>query len=63
MDVVSRRRFLKISGATLGAAAAAGGTLARTTRTVNGAAPAGGIRQVPTFCDVCFWKCGAIATV
>jgi len=37
--------------------------LARTTRTVSGAAEAGGIRQVPTFCDVCFWKCGAIATV
>ena len=63
MDVVSRRRFLKISGATLGAAAAAGGTLARTTRTVSGAATDSGIRQVPTFCDVCFWKCGAIATV
>jgi thiosulfate reductase/polysulfide reductase chain A len=63
MDVVSRRRFLKISGATLGAAAAAGGTLARTTRTVSGAGTDSGIRQVPTFCDICFWKCGAIATV
>jgi thiosulfate reductase/polysulfide reductase chain A len=63
MDVVSRRRFLKISGATVGAAAAVGGA-ARTARTVSGASPAAtGIRQVPTFCDICFWKCGAIATV
>ena len=22
-----------------------------------------GIRQIPTFCDICFWKCGAIAYV
>ena len=63
MDVVSRRRFLKISGATLGAAAAVGGAAARTASPLGGAAPDTGIRQVPTFCDLCFWKCGAIATV
>jgi len=63
MDALSRRRFLKISGATLGVAAS-GGALATATRTVTGAAaPETGLRTVPTFCDVCFWKCGAIATV
>lgn len=25
--------------------------------------PQAGPRQVPTFCDMCFWKCGAVATV
>ncbi|MFN7951720.1 MAG: molybdopterin-dependent oxidoreductase [bacterium] len=63
-DQLSRRRFLKISGATVGAAAAAG----TAERLVPGAsaalAPAErGLRTVPTFCDVCFWKCNAIATV
>ncbi len=62
MDVVSRRRFLKISGATLGVAAAGGGL---TTRALSSTGPAAevGTRTVPTFCDICFWKCGAIATV
>ena len=64
MDVVSRRRFLKISGATLGAAAAAGGHPGAGLRRRRGRSrrprdP----RTVPTFCDICFWKCGAIATV
>jgi thiosulfate reductase/polysulfide reductase chain A len=64
MDVVSRRRFLKISGTTLGVAAA-GGTLATTARSLGGtpAAAEQGLRTVATYCDICFWKCGAIATV
>ncbi len=24
---------------------------------------AGGVRTIPTYCDICFWKCGAIAYV
>ena len=63
MNQVSRRRFLKITGAGAGAAAAAGafGTLPR----LRGGQGAGekGVRTVPTFCDLCFWKCSAIATV
>jgi thiosulfate reductase/polysulfide reductase chain A len=62
MDVVSRRRFLKISGATLGATAAAG-SLTRSVGTAPGTSAETGLRRVPTFCDICFWKCGAIATV
>ncbi|RPJ56624.1 MAG: nitrate reductase, partial [Acidobacteria bacterium] len=63
MHTVSRRRFLQISSATVGLAAtgAAAGHLA------GQAAAAGeterGVRKVPTFCDICFWKCGAIAHV
>ena len=59
MTTLSRRKFLKISGATIAGAsalAAAGKTLGRAPR------PSGD-RTVPTFCDICFWKCGAIAHV
>jgi thiosulfate reductase / polysulfide reductase chain A len=59
MSTLSRRKFLKISGATIAGASAlagAGKALARMPR-------AKGTRTVPTFCDICFWKCGAIAHV
>lgn len=56
MSSLSRRRFLKISGATLAIAAAAGGNSSKTPAVK-------GVQTVPTFCDMCFWKCGAIAYV
>jgi len=61
MNQVSRRRFLKITGAGASAAVAAGALAPR----LRGAQGAGvkGIQTVPTFCDLCFWKCNAIATV
>ncbi len=62
MDALSRRRFLKISSATLGVAAS-GGALASAARAVTGAGAATGLRTVATTCDICFWKCGAIASV
>jgi thiosulfate reductase/polysulfide reductase chain A len=65
MDALSRRRFLKISSATLGLAAG-GGALAGAARAVSSSAAASsskGLQKIPTFCDVCFWKCGAIAYV
>ncbi len=58
----SRRRFLKISGATAGLATAAAGA-ATLARRPGMSAQAAGVRTVPTFCDICFWKCGAIAYV
>jgi thiosulfate reductase / polysulfide reductase chain A len=63
MNNVSRRRFLKITGAGAGVAAAAG-TFASLPglRAAKGPVEKG-IRTVPTFCDLCFWKCNAIATV
>jgi thiosulfate reductase/polysulfide reductase chain A len=62
MNALSRRRFLKISASSVAALGAAGtGAAALASRAEKSAEK--GIRQVPTFCDVCFWKCGAIATV
>src|SRR3990172_9193879 len=59
---LSRRRFLKISGAGAGVAAL-GGSLGRLGAAARSLTAETGLRQVPTFCDICFWKCGAIATV
>ena len=64
MDSLSRRRFLRISAATIGATAAAGGLAGHLagqgTATASGPS---GLQKIPTFCDICFWKCGAIAYV
>ncbi len=65
MNSLSRRRFLKISGATIAATTAA----VSLNSVVKGAAKVDektgkkvkGIQKIPTYCDVCFWKCGAIA--
>jgi thiosulfate reductase/polysulfide reductase chain A len=63
MSSLSRRRFLKISSATMGLAAA-GGAVGRVGRAVAEEGDSTqGIRKIPTFCDICFWKCGAIAYV
>jgi thiosulfate reductase/polysulfide reductase chain A len=61
MSGLSRRRFLKITGASAGAAAVSGSALGLLRKAHAGLES--GLRQVPTFCDICFWKCGAIATV
>jgi len=62
MHRISRRRFLKIAGFGAGAAAlagtAGGGLQAMARRPV-----AGETRVVPTSCDICFWKCNALAHV
>ncbi len=63
MDSVSRRRFLRISAATLGATAAVGQLVKLSGGAASGAGSEIGVRTVPTFCDICFWKCGAIAYV
>ena len=63
MNHVSRRRFLKITGTGAGVVAAAG-TLGALPGLRAAKDPVEkGIRTVPTFCDLCFWKCNAIATV
>ncbi|MCG6925265.1 MAG: molybdopterin-dependent oxidoreductase [Acidobacteria bacterium] len=63
MNNVSRRRFLKIAGAGAGVAAAGSSLAALPGLRAAGQAAEKGIREVPTFCDICFWKCNAIATV
>ena len=65
MNSLSRRRFLKITGATFGAAVA----VSSLSEVVKGAEKVEvktgkkvkGIQKIPTYCDICFWKCGAIA--
>jgi len=61
MAQFTRRRFLKISTATFGATAVASQwqpiwPLAHAAQ----AAPTG-VTTVPTFCEMCFWRCGGIA--
>lgn len=59
---LSRRRFLQIVAGSAAFAAAGPGrspiaaVAARTTARH-------GLERIPTFCDLCFWKCGAIASV
>ncbi len=65
MNSLSRRRFLKITGATFGAAVA----VTSMSSVVKGSEQievktgkkVKGIQKIPTYCDLCFWKCGAIA--
>ena len=63
MEHLSRRRFLKISATTFAGAAAAT-QWEPLSRIANAAdAPAKGVTTIPTFCDMCFWRCGGIAYV
>ncbi len=64
MHIYSRRKFLKISGASVGAAASATAVTAAASGLIRKQnASAFGIQQIPIYCDICFWKCGAIAYV
>ncbi len=65
MNSISRRRFLKIGAATAGVAATAGALSKFTQQAVkiSSSVPEKGVYTIPTYCDLCFWKCNAIATV
>ncbi len=64
MNALSRRKFLKISGAAAGVAAAGTAAMRAAGTLTSRISPSEkGLRTVPTFCDICFWKCGTIATV
>jgi len=63
MPSVSRRRFLKIGSGAAGLAASGAATAAIARSLASDPAGGRGVRRVPTFCDICFWKCGAIAYV
>ncbi len=63
---VTRRQFIQIGGGTAGAAALGSGLLTN----MWGLTPdhlhdpaTDGDRVVPTFCELCFWKCGVLAHV
>ena len=62
MPDLSRRRFLKITASALAAAGVAGKLGGAVVDRVEKVARSG-IRKIPTLCDLCFWKCGAIAYV
>jgi thiosulfate reductase/polysulfide reductase chain A len=62
MPSLSRRRFLKISAASIAAAGAAG-PIGSNLSASTSVSKKQGIEKIPTYCDVCFWKCGAIATL
>jgi len=67
MKAISRRKFLKITGTTIGVAAASKALnvapLAAEVFEAGGKYAQAGIQKIPTLCDMCFWKCGAIAYV
>ncbi|PKL83609.1 MAG: nitrate reductase [Ignavibacteriae bacterium HGW-Ignavibacteriae-3] len=62
MNSISRRKFLKITGFSVGAAAAATALspMIKGAKKIN-KEKVKGIQTIPTYCDICFWKCGAIA--
>ena len=58
-----RRSFLKLAATTAAAGAGAVPRAARgfgLTRSLDGLAPE---REIPTYCEVCFWNCGVVARV
>ncbi|MDL1860590.1 nitrate reductase [Betaproteobacteria bacterium PRO7] len=62
-QTLTRRRFLKISATTFGAAAAAT-QLPPIAQVIAAGAPAAkGVTATPTFCEMCFWRCGGVAYV
>jgi thiosulfate reductase / polysulfide reductase chain A len=63
---LNRRTFLRISGTTvIGAAAASAGLLSfgKASTALAGDRTVTPDRVVPTFCELCFWKCGVLAYV
>jgi thiosulfate reductase/polysulfide reductase chain A len=62
MNSLSRRKFLKITGIAAGAAATATAAV-RASEAFRSGTVEKGTRTVPTYCDICFWKCGAIGHV
>jgi thiosulfate reductase / polysulfide reductase chain A len=59
MDHLSRRCFLKISAATFGTA----GSQAPVLRAVAEGTERRGVERIATHCEMCFWHCGAFASV
>lgn len=65
MNSLSRRRFLKISGATVVTAVALASTaktFIKSSEKINEQSEKG-IKKISTYCDLCFWKCGVLAYV
>jgi thiosulfate reductase/polysulfide reductase chain A len=64
VSTLDRRSFLKITGATVLGGMAAGAGLVKLGRARAALGPdTVPDRVVPTFCELCFWKCGVLAYV
>jgi thiosulfate reductase/polysulfide reductase chain A len=63
MNSLSRRKFLKISGATIATAAALAGSAKTILNAAESYAKPKGLQLIPSYCDLCFWKCGLLAYV
>jgi thiosulfate reductase / polysulfide reductase chain A len=63
MHTLSRRRFLQISAATFGAAATTAHWPPLSPVAAAADLPAGSVTTIPTFCEMCFWRCGGIGYV
>lgn len=63
MNSLSRRKFLKISGATIATAAVLTGSVKTFIKTSKKITSRKGLEIIPTYCDLCFWKCGVLAYV
>lgn len=63
-SAINRRTFLRISGTTvIGAAAASAGLMSFSKASWANDRAVIPDRVVPTFCELCFWKCGVLASV
>jgi thiosulfate reductase/polysulfide reductase chain A len=63
MTTLSRRRFLQISASAVGGLAAPAGTSSPPSARSPTLPGTQGLTEVATFCEMCFWRCGGIATV
>lgn len=63
MNSLSRRKFLKISGATVVTAAALAGSAKTFVNAAESFSKSKGLQVIPSYCDLCFWKCGLLAYV
>lgn len=63
MNSLSRRKFLKISGATVVTAAALAGSAKTIINAAESYSKPKGLQVIPSYCDLCFWKCGLLAYV
>ena len=61
MEHLSRRRFLKVSAATFGATAVAAQWEPMIRMASAAQSGTGSVTTIPTFCEMCFWRCGGIA--
>ncbi|MBI5060403.1 molybdopterin-dependent oxidoreductase [candidate division KSB1 bacterium] len=65
MNSLTRRKFLKIGATSVGVAAAGRYLydLPGVAQAIERGAGDEDVQTIPTYCDICFWKCGVIAHV